>query len=200
MVKTKKITTPIGTSSWCALNEAPDTKFDPQWYCDLLVDKADAESFVADAEAFYTETREHFGASKATNPLPIKEHVDEEGNKTGKLVFKCKRKASGIRKDGSTWENKPPVLFGADLQPFTPEGSLGKGTKLRMSIGMKPYGNPKVGVTFEIVSAQIIDANYYGEEASADAFDVVEEGTAKTVVPAGAESFSEVEGGDSFNF
>jgi len=92
------------------------------------------------------------------------------------------------------------VLFGADLQPFTPEGSLGKGTKLRMSIGMKPYGNPKVGVTFEIVSAQIIDANYYGEEASADAFDVVEEGTAKTVVPAGAESFSEVEGGDSFNF
>ena len=200
MVKPQKIVTPIGMSSWCAINpDNPDTKFDPQWYVDLIVEKDDAKSFADAVKKFYEETRSHFGATKPTNPIPIKEHTDEEGNPTGQLVIKCKRKVGGTRKDGSTWTNKPPVLFGADGNPFTPDGSLGKGTKMRVSVLMKPYGAPKVGVMFEIASAQIIDANYYGNDASGDDFEAVE-GTAKTTVPASAEGFTKVEGGDSFDF
>jgi len=200
MVKPQKIVTPIGMSSWCAINpDNPDTKFDHKWYVDLIVEKDDAKSFTDAVKKFYEETRSHFGATKPTNPIPIKEHTDEEGNPTGQLVIKCKRKVGGTRKDGSTWTNKPPVLFGADGNPFTPDGSIGKGTKMRLSVLMKPYGAPKVGVMFEIVSAQIIDANYYGNDASADDFEAVE-GTAKTTVPASTEGFTKVEGGDSFNF
>ena len=90
------------------------------------------------------------------------------------------------------------MLFGADGNPFTPEGTIGKGTKMRVSVKMKPYGAPKVGIKFEIASAQIIDANYYGDEGGCD-FEAVE-GTAVTTVPASAEGFDKVEGGDSFNF
>lgn len=201
MVKTTKIITPVGIASWCALNpDSPDTKFDPQWHVKLIVEKDEAATFVETAKAFYQETRAHFGMDKATNPIPISAYVDEEGNATDKLLIKCKRMSSGVKKDGTPWTNSPHVLFGADLKPFVPEGRIGKGTRLRVALAMSPYGAPKVGVKFDIISAQILDAEYYEEQASPDDFNV-EEGTAATAASPGVEDFSPAgTGGGDFNF
>ncbi len=203
MVKTTKIVTPIGTAAWCAINpDSPDTKFEPQWYVDLIVEK-DAEGmpeFGKAVKAFYEETRQEFGMERGTNPIPIKAYIDSEGNTTDKLLIKCKLAVGGTRKDGTACSNRPPVLFGADHNPFIPDGSLGKGTKLRVSLGMKPYSQPKVGIRFDIVSAQIIDAEYHGIQASEDDFGAVE-GSATTAAPATTvDTGSGGDDGGGFNF
>lgn len=196
MVKTTKIVTPVGTSSWCSINpDNPDTKFEHQWYVDLIVDKADAQDFLKTVKAFYAETKADFGEGKPTNPIPITNYVDEDGNATDKVLIKCKRKVGGVRKDGTAWTNQPHVLFDTDMQKFVPEGNLGKGTKMRVSLAMKPYSKPKVGVTFEILSCLIIEPEYYGVQASADDFGI------EAVAPSGGEGQSALEaGGDDFNF
>ena len=176
VLKPKQITTPIGQSHWCALNpDSPDTKFGSKWYVDLLVPKKDMKEFVSNVESFLDEARNQFGKDKKVNPLPIKEHFDEDGNKTDFLVIKCKLVAEGQRKDGSLYQNKL-VLFDCDTKPFTPEGTIGMGTKMRVSINMVAYDVQGVGVTFKIKSAQIIDVNYY-DGASASDFDAVEGNT-----------------------
>ena len=202
-MKPTPITTPIGISSWCAINpDSPDTKYEHQWFVDLVVDPNDpkVKAFIETTKKFYNDARQHFGAQIGTNPLPIKDELDADKNPTGMLVIKCKRKVGGIRKDGSPWTNTLPVLYDANVQPFTPSGSIGKGSKMRIALNMKPYGAPKVGVTFEIVSVQILDVQYYGNDATPEAFEV-EQGSNTPTPELTPDSISSAsEGGDSFSF
>lgn len=205
MAKPQKIVTPIGTAAWCAINpDKPDTKFEHQWYVDLIVPKKDAVAFVKEVKAYYEATTDEYGMAAGTNPIPIKPYIDADGNKTDCLLIKCKLAASGVKKDGTPWTNKPPVLFGADLNPFVPEGLIGKGSKMRVSLAMKGYSKPKTGIKFDIVSVQIIDAAYYGVQASADDF-TAEEGTATTAAPVSSREHSSVPANETeeegnFNF
>lgn len=177
-MKSQKITTPVGIASWCALNpDKPCTQFEPQWYVDLIVAKDDATDFMNKVQAFYDEAREEFGISKSTNPIPISEETDEDGKKTGNIIIKCKLPESGINeKTQKPWSNNPPVLYGADLAKWTPEGVIGKGTKMRASINMTSYDKPRVGMKMRLLGAQIIEPVYFGAEADASDFDT-EQGT-----------------------
>ena len=174
--------TPIGHSSWCALNpEQPDTKYGSKWYVDLVVPKnEETKEFVSVAEGLLAKTRKHFGEDKPVVALPIKEHFDADGNKTDNLVIKVKLKAEGTNMQGKNYTNTLK-LIGADLKPFIPTGKIGMGTKLQVISYMSGYsGRDGVGVTFKIKSAQIIDVKYYGG-GDADASDYeVQEGNATT--------------------
>ncbi len=191
--------TPIGHSSWCALNpDNPDTKFGSKWYVDLVVPKKDMKEFVGAAENLLAKTRKHFGEDKNVVSLPIKEHFDADGNKTDNLVIKIKLKAEGTSMQGKTYTNTLK-LIGADLKPFVPEGTIGMGTKMQVATYMSGYsGRDGVGVTFKIKSAQIIDVKYYGG-GNADASDYeVQEGNATTDDSVTAEEAPEVV--SSFDF
>jgi hypothetical protein len=198
MLKPQSITTPIGTSSWCALNpDAPDTKFGAKFYVDLLVPKKNMKEFAKSAKSFLEEARSEFGMKKKVNPLPIKQHVDEDGNETDFLVVKCKLVAEGQKKDGGTYKNKL-VLFDCNKKPFVPEGVIGMGTKMRVALNMCAYDVQGVGVTFKISCVQIIDVKYYEGSASADEFEVEEGNTSSTEEEATV--FDDTSDEDTFDF
>jgi hypothetical protein len=166
-----KIVTPQGVAQYCSLNpEAPSTQFDHEWNVKLIVTAEAAAPFIAKAQAFFQEVREEHGVAKPTNPLPIIEEVDAAGVKTGNFIFKCKRGAAGVKKDGTPWTNKPHVLFDADGGIYRPEGVLGSGTVLRVGLSIQEYFKPNVGVKFYIDSAKILNPVFRGG-ASADDYD-----------------------------
>jgi hypothetical protein len=185
--------TPVGFSSWCALNpEAPDTKFGSKWYVDLVVPKnADTKEFVQKAEGLLAQARKHFGEDKPVVALPIKEHVDAEGNKTGDLVIRVKLITEGENKQTGRKYKNTLKLIGADLKPFVPEGTIGMGTKMCVVCYMSGYsGRDGVGITFKIKSAQIIDVKYYGG-GEADASDYeAHEGNAVSEEPSAPQEVS----------
>lgn len=179
VLKPQKIVTPIGTSHWCALNpESPDTKFGSKWYVDLIVPKKSMKDFMEQAKSFLEQARSEFGKKKKVNPLPVKPHLDEDGNETDSVIIKCKLIAEGQKKDGGTYTNKLR-LIDCDKKPFFPTDTIGMGTKMRVALNMSPYDVQGVGVTFKISTVQIIDVNYYEGSADVDEFDI-EEGNTST--------------------
>ena len=192
MFKSKRITTPLGIASYPSLNpDNPDTRFQEmgEYKVKLIVPKEEAADFIKEVEAFHAEAKEHFRLEKKSKkpvkvcPLPIAEEVDDDGNLTGNVLLNCKLKAKGLRKDGTTYSNKL-VLFGADLEPFVPEGQISGGSTMKVALNLFPWHTSLLGcgVTFKIDAVQIINVvEYAGRPATATGYGFgAEEGNATT--------------------
>ena len=174
--------TPAGVSVWPHLHK-PDTKFDADgvYKTDLVLDGDDerTQQLMEMIDHKVQEAVEHFreeattAAAKkkiiAADP-PYRMEEDEEGNETGRVVFRFKSKASGKKKDGGRWERKL-ALFDAKRNPLESvpiyNGSILK-INFSFSDPWKMDSTKQAGVTLRINAVQVIELKNGGATDGAD--------------------------------
>lgn len=166
--KTKydRMTSPKGIAKYPWLTK-PDTKFkeEGEYKVDLVVSKKDAEPLIKSI----TAARDKFAASekaKKKAPLPWADDVDDNGKKTGKVVFKFRVKA----KTGD-WDRKPK-LFDTKGGRVS-DVSVGGGTTMKVSFDLYTWNVASLGagVTLQPVAVQLIDLVEYQGGAGGNAED-----------------------------
>lgn len=195
MTKTYKVkrTTPRGTFSWPRLN-TPDTKFDAggKYSCKLVLDSTDpsVQSFVAELEKlrdeFLAATIETLKAEKkAALAMELKagevvkiDRDQETGAETGKLLFMASMRASGTRKDGSSWTQKPDIFDAKGTKLDRPPVISG-GTEGKLSVEVEPFVNQtskQVVLSVRLKAAQVLRLSTGGARTFSDHGFGVEEG------------------------
>ena len=113
--------TPVGTAVYPWLNK-PDTKFNPdgEYSVTLILSKEDAKE-----------------VSKVVKPMmnggknnPIKEELDDQGEKTGNYKVKFKLKARVVPKRGDPFDQKPILL---DEDGNRLEKLIGGGSQIKVA-------------------------------------------------------------------
>lgn len=200
----EKHTTPAGEFLYPFLF-SPSTKFDPDgvYKLELVLEDSAAteqviETIAAAHEKNLTEVKKNNAKTRKKTKeqdLPFYPEVDDNGNETGRYVFKFKTKASGIRKDGSKWSYRLPV-FDAKGEPVNKDCKPGNGTVGKVCFSINPYYVASIGagVSLRLEAVQIIDLIEYGTSTNPDAFGfAATEGFEVT-----NHSFSQVEDGETF--
>jgi hypothetical protein len=125
-------TTPFGVAVYPRLNR-PDTKFDDlgAYKADVRIPLADARGLMTQLSKYYTD---HVGKKpNATDNTMWTQETDEEGDKTGFVLFKLRVK-NKMRRDGELWDRKPK-LFDASGRPCP---------------SVNPWGGSVIAVNFEV--------------------------------------------------
>jgi hypothetical protein len=186
-----KIVTPAGIAIYPHLTQ-PDFKFNPlgQYKVDLSLTEDEAAPLIAKFDEVMEEAKRKVPPGK---PLKIAEppyhnELDDEGQETGRVIFRFTMKAKFNTKDGRTIEMSPK-LFDAQGTLMTDVDSIWGGSKLRISSALVPYHVPArgAGVSMRLQAVQIIelktggggaDASNYGFEAT-EGFTAPQEETAQ---------------------
>jgi len=170
----KRMTTPKGTARYPRLN-VPDEAFGQSKYkVDLILDKKANSAFLKELHEFYKECLQHErGSSEAE--FPLKEVLDEDGNKVpDKIALRFSLKSGGVTKGGKPWSQRP-TLFDAKRNPIPSDGpGIGSGSTLRVSFEARSYLSDarKAGMSLRLLGAQVINlVEWSGGGASADEFD-----------------------------
>jgi hypothetical protein len=108
---------------------------------------------------------------------PMRPEIDDEGDETGTVMLKAKRKASGTYKKGpktgQRWEAKVTIFNAQGVQLKNPP-KIGGGSEVKMSIELKPYfvaGTGDVGCSFALDAVQLLTLVQFGaRDASAYGF------------------------------
>ena len=155
------IVTPSGKAIFPYLTE-PNTKFNPigEYKVNLSLEKDDATPIISKIEEALEKARALAPQGKKPREaqLPYEEETDENGNLTGRCVFKFKNKAQLTTKDGRTVTMKPK-LFDAKGNYLQEVESVWGGSILRVSADLIPYfvSAVGVGVSLRLKAVQIID-------------------------------------------
>lgn len=179
----ERMTTPRGVFIYPRLTE-PDTKFvkpDGEYHTKFAIDADDANDMVSRLneimESFIDEElpkiQERVNDAKPNKKKKAQrklekaeeretadlyeEELDDEGEDTGRLVFKFKLKAV-IKTDKKSWKQKPR-LFDAHAQPIEGEISLWTGSEGKCSLEIFPYYMEKEnswGLSLRLKGAQIL--------------------------------------------
>lgn len=202
--KLKKFTTPKGLFKFPSLSTpdyGSDDYPDPNGSYKVAVvfdkDSPDAKALIAKLEPEYkaalSAAKEEFDGLKAkskdalakkgiTKPVANALYHDvydrETDEPTGQIEFRFKRKASGTRKDGSTWNSPRPGLFDAALNKIPPQVEIWGGSEGKVNFEVQPYfipGTAAAGVSLKLVGAQVIDLVTKGGNLSADQMGFEEE-------------------------
>lgn len=136
----------------------------------LTVEQYDAK--VAELKAAGKERLiEKLKVIKLVEPLPPE--IDDEGEETGTVMLKAKRKASGVYKtgpkSGQRWTAKPNI-FNAKGKKLDHPPKIGGGSEVKMSVELKPYyvaGQGQVGCSFNLEAVQLLTLVQYGERDAA---------------------------------
>ena len=173
--------TPKGEFRYSWLVE-PDTKFEKcEYKVEVLVPAEEGMALCEKLEAHLEEWKKACKAQdpnkawKLVDPQPWTSTTDDAGNPV--IKFKCKRKAKGIRKDGTPWEVQLPIFDGKGcmVSNRAPLQKLGAGTLGRVKVQARPYSAPiGVGITLSIQEVQVIKPVEYTQGGSG--FDAVEGG------------------------
>ena len=104
---------------------------------------------------------------------PLRPEIDDEGDETGTVLLKAKRKASGVYKSGpktgERWEAKPNIFNNKGVQLTNPP-KIGGGSEVKMSIELKPYyvaGTGDVGCSFNLEAVQLLTLVQFGQRDAA---------------------------------
>lgn len=166
--------TPKGPSIYPKVN-APDYKFDPRgkYSSKIRLDASDpaVQAFVSRLE----KLRDDFFASEVSRLTAEKkaalakelgvdsvikiERDDETGEETGFLIFSASMYASGERKDGSRWEQKPAIFDAKGNELKNPPAIYG-GTVMKLSVDVDPFVNQtskKVCLSTRLTAVQVIN-------------------------------------------
>lgn len=160
MSKSETITFKRGTLVYPRLDR-PDTKFNELgvYVADLKLTEEAAKPFMEKLKAVW---KDHMGKAHPAKPDKSAKgclwfyEVDDEGNETGNVIFKCKVKNTK-RKDGKLWDRKP-LLVDSKRQPV-PEGTNPWGgtvatVKAEIFLQNNSYGK---GVSLQPIVVQLID-------------------------------------------
>lgn len=179
-----RLTTPRGVFIYPRLTEA-DTKFvkpDGEYHTKfaLVTDEEDTSNFVNQLEEILADTRKAYISDKDNKMTPAKvkrssiadlyeEEMDDEGNDTGRLIFKFKLKAKVVTKTKS-WDQRPR-LFDAAAQPIESDITPWTGTEGKCNIELFPYymeSTKQFGLSLRLKGAQILKLVTGGGETAED--------------------------------
>jgi|688.fasta_scaffold72033_5 hypothetical protein len=174
----KTLTTPAGIARYPRLN-SPDTKFseEGQYKVDLEMSAEDAEPFLKQIEAMFTEFLSaklaEINNKLVMEGLPkkakLKQHAAPWTENDGMVQLKLKVKATGKGKDGETY-TRQPKLFDASGQ-ITNE-NIGGGSKLKVAV--VPYfwytASLGAGITLQPKAVQILDLVTWSSGGTAEAY------------------------------
>lgn len=177
-----EFTTNVGTAVFPHLTK-PDTKFkaEGEYHTKLALDAADAEPLIEVMEPLLDEFVEKTKADakpadrkkleKYTVADLYEEELDDEGNETGRLIFKFKKPASWTDKE--TKEVKPirrPSLFDTMNQNVTAEVTdIWGGSKIAIAGHIRPYCMPAtkmMGLSLRVDAVQIIELRQGGDKSA----------------------------------
>lgn len=170
---------PRGISIYPKLNK-PDTKFDPAgvYEVKLAMDGNDpqVQAFVRRLEKvrddkFAELVKQLTAEKKAAKAKELKpgkvvtiEVNDETGDETGRVIFKAKMKATGVRKDGTTWTQKPAIFDAKGTELKNPP-SIGGGSELKLSVAVDAFlmeTSKEVGLSIRLKAAQVLKLVQFG--------------------------------------
>lgn len=193
--------TPICDFKYSWLVE-PDTKFDKNEYKVHCLIPAEKGTEISDKlDAMLEEWKQcckAYDSKKAWKLVDPQPWAFQEEDGSSVLYLKCKRKAAGVRKDGTTWSIQLPIFDskGQLVSNRDPLQKLGPGSQGRVKLRARPYSAPiGVGITLNIQEVQIIKAVEY---TAATGFDAVDGGWTDDVKQetAEAETFAASAAGD----
>lgn len=179
------LTCPAGIAVYPSLNK-PDTKFDNagKYKVKVRIPKDDCGAFLKELKKLYTDNykaqceKEGKELKKAPVPWTI---VEEDGKKTGEIMFNFAMKARGTGRDGSTWENRPKI-FGPDASLLANDAlpNIGGGTKMKVNHMVDGWYSAAIGagISLRIRGVQIIELVEWGGGSSASDFGFESEGEA----------------------
>lgn len=123
-----------------------DTKFDPQWYVDIIIDKEEKKRL------------EEIG-------LKIKMEVDENEN----VIYRFKASRKEARKKGNqvVGTNPAPVVVDAALRPF--DGIIGQGSEVYVVHRPYQWKNGK-GWSSDLQKVQILELVPYAGGTNTDGY------------------------------
>lgn len=197
----ERFTTPRGVFIYPHLTE-PDTKFvkpDGEYHTKFAVDADEAEEFVArlnklldDYIAENPDDLKPAVLKKSTRAELYEEEVDDEGNETGRLIFKFKLKAK-VETKTKSWSQKPR-LFDAKAQPIEGDISIWTGSEGKVSGEIMPYfmqNTKQFGLSLRMKAVQILklvegggaSASDYGFSAEDDGYESNSSGAANGFTP-----------------
>jgi hypothetical protein len=190
--KLQEVRSPRGIAIGYVNLNAADTKFKPEGVFNVKVafedmEAADVQGFIAKIEKvrdeFFDAKVEELkadGKGAAAKQLKkadvISPELDREtGDETGRFFVNAKMNASGVRKDGTKWSQKP-VFFNAKGDQLKNPPRISGGTVLKVVVSLDPYvmeSTKTVGVTLRLKAVQLIslvsggqrDFGGYGFEA-----------------------------------
>lgn len=197
------VVTPAGTAIYPYLTQ-PDTKYNAmgEYKVSLAVDEAEAAPLIANIEQATKQAEKLIPQGKRPKMAepPYFNEVDDEGQATGRIVFKFKRKAKIVTKDGRTIE-MDVKLFDAQGTLMTDVESIWGGSTLRASADLVPYyvASSGAGVTLRLKAVQIIELKTGGgSNASSFGFEATEGYTAPEEETAEQEGFVHEEEDEDF--
>ena len=184
------ITTPRGVFIFPHLT-APDTKFvkpDGEYHTKFALPADDAATTKLQAELTrlmeeYIEANENelkpAVIKKALRADLWEDELDDEGEETGRVIFKFKLKAK-VETKTKSWEQKPR-LFDSAAQPIQGEPNIWTGSEGKVNVEVFPYfmqSSKTFGLSLRCVGAQILKLveGSGGPDASAMGFGAEEDG------------------------
>ena len=174
----KSMVTPPGVAVYPHLT-TPDTKFDANgvYKVSLSLTEEEAAPLIEKVEEVQEEATGMIppGKRQKFSEPPYYDEMDDQGQPTGRVIFKFKMKAKVNTKDGRTLEMSPK-LFDSEGTFMTEVEPIWGGSVLRISADMVPFYVAAVGagVSLRLKAVQIIDlktgggagAESYGFEAT----------------------------------
>ena len=174
----QNMVTPPGVAVYPHLT-TPDTKFDANgvYKVSLSLTEEEAAPLIEKVEEVQEEATGMIppGKRQKFSEPPYYDEMDDQGQPTGRVIFKFKMKAKVNTKDGRTLEMSPK-LFDSEGTLMTDVESIWGGSVLRISADMSPFYVAAVGagVSLRLKAVQIIDlktgggagAESYGFEAT----------------------------------
>jgi len=184
------VVTPAGTAIYPHLTQ-PDTKFNAmgEYKVSLAIDEVEAAPLIESIEQATKQAEKLIPQGKRPKMAepPYFNELDDQGQETGRVVFKFKMKAKINTKDGRTIEMSPK-LFDAQGTLVNDVDSIWGGSTLRVSADLVPYyvATTGAGVSARLKAVQIIElktgggsnAESFGFEAT-EGFTAEQEPTAK---------------------
>lgn len=187
----KKMTSPKGSALWCQNVIEPSYQFDEMGTYEAKItmqeDDPKCQDFIKQLdelaqEGYEIETKELKPGVKKNVTLyaPYSYEEDDEGNQTGRVIFKSKCKAAYKTKDGTVKPINVPVFSMVSRKPIDTEGIfIGNGSEVRFSANAMSFlsnGKSKeAGVTLRLIGFQIVELADSGNDAESMGFDVAEE-------------------------
>ena len=188
----EKIITPKGVFVYPWVNK-PDTKWkqEGEYRVTLKLEKEAARDLVKKLKPLYEDAiaKAKANPKKKNKKVKVQDapwsmETDDDGNETGFVLFKFKRRASGVKKDGTPWAIKPD-LFDAKGNPLPASAQVFGGTIGKVSFTAEAYDTAiGAGISLRLEGAQVIklvegqgrnaSAYGFGDESDDDDADEVE--------------------------
>jgi len=167
-----------GKANWAKVS-VPDTKWNPEGEYSIQVIMPEEEAAKIEeklqelldvyVEELVNEKPQIKKTLKTADLLP--KEYDENGDETGNVIFKCKRKAKiTSKKSGKVYEQHVTVVD-AKKKPTTVD--IGNGSTVKVAVDPNPYyvaSTKTAGISLRLQAVQVIDLVEYKGKAS-DVFD-----------------------------